>query len=208
MEIKIFCQSCGVEILRADTDTLKSPLVGEMFQVKKDMEWALFSPHDTGLELTCPMCEWTFHEKGKIKVAVGGDFVFGIPEVIVPGILAYADVQSAPIVVAPPPPPAPPVSPLVEAPAVPPPPPVTVLVTDPALLLIQDQVEAKGPVEEIPTVKPVQKSDTDEDSEMEGKAPPGAVAVEPAASKEKNKGGRPSGSKNKGALYKNKRKKK
>ena len=91
MEIKIFCNNCKVEILRADTDTLKTPLVGEMFKVKKDMEWALFSDHDTGNDLICPMCDWVLHENGKIRVAVGNEFIIGIPELIIPGILAGFD---------------------------------------------------------------------------------------------------------------------
>ena len=95
MEIKIFCNNCKVEILRADTDTLKSPLVGEMFRVKKDMEWALFSDHDTANDLICPMCDWVFHENGKVKVVVGNEFIIGIPELIIPGILAGFDRVSA-----------------------------------------------------------------------------------------------------------------
>ena len=92
MEIRVFCSNCKVEILRADTDTLKTPLIGSMFKVKKDMEWSLFSPHDQGNDLTCPMCDWTFHDNGKVSVAVGDDFVFGKPEVIIPGILAGIEV--------------------------------------------------------------------------------------------------------------------
>lgn len=88
MEIKIFCMACKVEILRADTDTLRTPLIGNMFKVKKDMEWNLFSPHDTDKDLICPMCEWTFHEEGRVSVPVNGDFVIGKPEVIIPGIIA------------------------------------------------------------------------------------------------------------------------
>ena len=91
MEVKIFCSNCKVEILRADTDTLKTPLVGSMFKVKKDMEWSLFSPYDQGNDLTCPMCDWTFHDNGKVTIPVGNDFVFGVPEVIIPGILAHVD---------------------------------------------------------------------------------------------------------------------
>ena len=91
MEIRIFCSNCKVEILRADTDTLKTPLIGNMFKVKKDMEWSMFSPHDQGNDLTCPMCDWTFHDNGKVVVPVGNDCVFGIPEVIIPGILAHTE---------------------------------------------------------------------------------------------------------------------
>lgn len=91
MEIKIFCAGCKVEILRADTDTLKTPLIGNMFKVKKDMEWSLFSAHDVGFDLICPMCEFTFHQDGKVMVPVNGDFVFGKPEVIIPGIITYSD---------------------------------------------------------------------------------------------------------------------
>lgn len=91
MEINVYCISCKVEILIADTDTLKSPLIGEMFKVKKDMEWSLFSPFDAGNDLTCPMCEWTFHENGKLRVAVGNEFIIGIPELIIPGIVASSE---------------------------------------------------------------------------------------------------------------------
>ena len=103
MEVKIFCMNCKVEILRADTDTLKTPLIGNMFRVKKDMEWSLFSPHDIGNDLLCPMCEWTFHENGKLMIPVNGDFVFGKPEVVIPGILAHEtwdDIPSIPAMTA------------------------------------------------------------------------------------------------------------
>lgn len=91
MEIKIFCNNCHEEILRADTETLKTPLIGEMFQVKKDMEWALFSPSDVDKDLICPMCEWAFHENGNVMAAVNGSFVTGSPEVIIPGIVAHGE---------------------------------------------------------------------------------------------------------------------
>lgn len=218
MEIKVFCQNCQVEILRADTYTLKTPLVGSMFRVKKDMEWSLFSPHDTGLDLTCPMCDWTFHENGKVKVAVGDDFVFGVPEVIIPGILGFYEesgeiTEEALSTVA--------MSSVVDK--------VMSLSTDPNLKTIRDQVEGdkeeeKAPVppeiaqiqdavegvpdkkdEEVETPQTNEGAwsefaDSDEDSETDGIAPPGAVATEPQASK--NKGGRPKGSKNKGRKYK------
>ena len=91
MEVKIFCANCKVEILRADTDTLRSPLIGNMFKVKKDMEWSMFSPHDNGNDLLCPMCDWAFHENGKLMIPVNGDFVFGKPEVVIPGIIAQGE---------------------------------------------------------------------------------------------------------------------
>lgn len=89
MDIKIFCMNCKEEILQADTDTLRSPLIGNMFRVKKDMEWSLFSPHDIDKDLICPRCEWCFHVDGKLMANMGEAFVTGsYPEEIVPWAIA------------------------------------------------------------------------------------------------------------------------
>ena len=210
MEIKVFCNNCKVEILRADTDTLKSPLVGHMFQVKKDMEWALFSPHDTGNELICPMCEWTFHENGKIKVAVGNEFIIGIPELIIPGILGSEEplvielpAKKETQVVKPKPEPEPEKETVVEE-----------ATSNPTLEALQKQVEGDKQEEKteiVPELTDIQSivegkpekevdaeaspavnigdwtemADANEDSEMNGEPPPGAKVAESGVTKPK-----------------------
>lgn len=71
MHITIYCVNCRADILRADSDTLKSPLVGSMFLVKPGMEWNIFAPTATGNDLTCPMCEWSFHRDGLLLTDQG-----------------------------------------------------------------------------------------------------------------------------------------
>lgn len=186
MEINVFCMNCKVEILRADTDTLKSPMVGYMFRVKKDMEWSLFSPHDMGNDLICPMCDWAFHENGKIMIRINGDFVIGKPEFIIPGILEY-DYTEEPIVETEV------VLDTVEIKDV-----IVDGVNDITIEMLQKVVEGdKEPeIEEKPKINRGDWSiPSDIDEGIEDEIP-------------KKKGGRPKGSKNKGAKYRNGRKNK
>ena len=60
MNLRIKCLNCREEVLQCETQELWTPLKGSMFKVKKDMEWAIFSPEDTGRDLICPMCNWCF----------------------------------------------------------------------------------------------------------------------------------------------------
>ncbi len=83
MELDVYCNSCKEHILQADTNTLAEPLIGSMFKVKKDMEWSMFSPHDTGLDLVCSLCSWVFHLNGAITVkADNGLAITGTPDKI------------------------------------------------------------------------------------------------------------------------------
>ena len=58
--MKIYCINCNEYIL--DAEKLEFPLVGNMFTHRPDVEWDVFSEVDTGLDLVCPMCEWTFYD--------------------------------------------------------------------------------------------------------------------------------------------------
>lgn len=71
MNIDVYCCNCKEYILQADTETLKSPLVGDMFKQKTGMEWDMFSTSATGNDLTCPKCEWVFHNNGLIRTVMG-----------------------------------------------------------------------------------------------------------------------------------------
>lgn len=78
--LNVYCINCKEYILQTDIDTLGEPLVGSMFKQKPGMEWNIFHPTDTGMNLVCPLCSWGFHENGKIIVD-GGEkgFIEGTP---------------------------------------------------------------------------------------------------------------------------------
>lgn len=69
-EVHVFCSNCKEDILRADSEKLKFPLIGSMFTVKPGMEWDIFGPSATGNDLICPMCEWSFL-KGSNGLLIG-----------------------------------------------------------------------------------------------------------------------------------------
>lgn len=68
-KLEVYCCSCKEYILEANTDTLKSPLNGDMFKVRPDREWYLyFDGECEDHNLTCPMCSWPFHVEQKLLV--------------------------------------------------------------------------------------------------------------------------------------------
>lgn len=69
--VTILCNNCKVDILRANSDFLKTPLYGFMFTVKPQMEWSIFDGSATGNDLICPMCGWCFHDNGKLLTSNG-----------------------------------------------------------------------------------------------------------------------------------------
>lgn len=199
MIIDIYCCACKEFILQADTDTLKTPLVGGMFKVRPGREWSLFSPHDVGLDLTCPLCEWSFHENGHVSACVGTEMIFGMPEMIIPGILARNLTSATGIIAA------------HDSGLLPVEMESTEEITEPETSIIpQEEPEVinssnDGVAPFNPLIERVQGTpepetkdekepplnqgawsegaNTDENSELQGKAPPGTVATEPIVKK-------------------------
>ncbi len=71
MRLEVYCgnRNCGEYILDTDTDVLALPLTGHMFKPRADREWqSPFEDEAESVNLTCPMCEWTFHVEQSLTV--------------------------------------------------------------------------------------------------------------------------------------------
>lgn len=77
MTAKCFCDNCHEYILDIVPESINSPLKGHMFKQRVDTEWAIFHESYEGLDLTCPICEWTMHTDEHITVEVNGEKMRG-----------------------------------------------------------------------------------------------------------------------------------